>query len=739
MKHHKNRSRAKRQLVEAVRYKWNFKKRNFAISALSAAALIGMSTASWADSSNQTTLSEVVVTGDQDKNKNAYNAQNISLTKYTQPILDTPQSITVISNQQMSDQGVTTMRDALRDVPGISIAAGEAGAQGDSMTLRGFTARNDIYLDGMRDFGSYYRDAFDWDQVEVLEGPSSIAFGRGSTGGVVNQVSKMPENYREITGDLSYGTDQRNRETVDINQPIPHLAPGAAVRLNVMNEQANVTDRDVVENSHFGVAPAITIGLGTPTRATLTYLHEEEHDVPDYGLPWYLNGPAPVSRNNFYGFRSDYLDTNADIVTAKVEHDINDDVTVSDQVRYGDYTRHIRATEPQFVTAPTLSTPLSSILVKPNEIALDSEETFLQNQLNLTSHFKTAFLDHTLVTGTETGRETSDPTRWTYNMPASDNTSLLNPDYDRNFSPTSVVERSSVKATVDTFAVYGLDTIKLNEHWDLMGGLRWDQSDSRYKDGVAHLGFSRTDKMTSYRGALVYKPVENGSIYFDYGTSFNPSAETLSLSAATANIAPEKNETYEVGTKWDLFKKKLSLRSAIFRTDKTNAREPDPTNPLLNVLAGEQLVEGIELEAAGHLTDKWQLSAGYEYLKSREEKSNDFPGAVGSQLANVPANTFNFWTTYDLPWKLTIGGGGNFVDERTASSTVPIDPVTGLVKEVPSYWAFNAMLEYHLNKNVDIQLNVYNLANKYYIDQVHPAHLIPGEGRTAIVSTKFKF
>ena len=750
MKHHKNRSGSKRRLLQVVFQKIYAKKyahqyvpkrsatHSFAINALSAAALIGSMTFSWAkdENPNPATLPEVVVTGRQDKNKGTYNSQDVSLTKYTQPLLDTPQSISVVPRQLMNDQGVTTMRDAVRNVAGISIAAGEAGAQGDNLTLRGFSARNDIYLDGMRDFGSYYRDAFDYDRVEVLKGPSSIAFGRGSTGGVINQVSKVPENYPEISGEATYGSDNKKRVAVDINEPLPNIK-GAALRLNVVDEKSNVSNRDIAENNHSAVAPSLVFGLGTPTRLTLNYLHEQQDDTPDYGLPWLNNAPAPVRRENYYGFKGDnYLKTIADIATVKVEHDISDDVSLRDQVRYGHYTRHFRITEPQ-ITNPTAA--LSSMIVNRNQLSGDSVETFLQNQLDVTTKFDTGFINHTLVTGIESGRETSEPNRYTWaGVPT---TSLLNPNYDQSFSGTRTVT-SRVYTTGDTLAFYSLDTMKLNEHWEVQGGTRWDRFNARYKQSVAPAtAFARSDKMTSWRGALIYKPVENGSIYFDYGTSFNPSAESLALSTATANIAPEENETYEIGSKWDLLNKKMSLRGAIYETVKKNARESDPNNPTLNVLAGQQKVQGIEIEAAGHLTDQWQVYSGYTFMKSRLDKSNFFPTAVGSQLANIPENTFNFWTTYDLPGKLDkfqVGGGGNFVDSRPASSTVP-NAANGLPKKLPSYWVFNAMVGYHLTKNVDLQLNVYNLANKYYYDEIHPSHIVPGEGRTVTLSTKFKF
>jgi catecholate siderophore receptor len=245
--------------------------------------------------------------------------------------------------------------------------------------------------------------------------------------------------------------------------------------------------------------------------------------------------------------------------------------------------------------------------------------------------------------------------------------------------------------------------------------------------------------MPSWRTALVYKPVSIGSVYFAAGTSFNPSAEALSLSASTASLPPEKNRTYEFGTKWDLPNSRLSLRASVFQTTKLNAREPDPTNSLLNVLAGTQRVNGAELEIRARLTSRWDILGSYANLDGRLVSSNYYPAAIGAQLANVPRNSFNFWTTYRLPWRVETGFGGNFVSSRTASTTAPFDPVTGLVKEVPGYWVFNAMASRRLTEHLSIQANINNIANRYYYDELHPAHIVLGPGRSALIGLKFKF
>jgi catecholate siderophore receptor len=660
-----------------------------------------------------------------------------SMPKYQEPLIDTPQTIGVVPQQAMRAQGTTTLRDALRNVAGISLAAGEGGAQGDNLTVRGFTARNDLFIDGMRDFGSYYRDPFNTQEVEVLQGPSSVTFGRGSTGGIVNQASKTPDLNHYMNFGLAFGTDATRRATADVNVPLPKLGPGAAFRLNAMGNIGNVAGRDIAENRRDGFAPSLALGLGTPTRLTLSYFHQNADDIPDYGIPWLFNGPAPVNRNNYYGLENgNYLRTYDDIGTVKLEHDFNSRITVRDQVRYANYVRHAVISEAQIPSTVKPSTPLDKIIATRNEIGVDSTETYLDEQLDLTASFETGFLRHTLVTGIEAGRETSDPTRPKYTAPG---TSLLSPNPADSLGPNPTIT-SSVRDSALTAGVYAVDTVALGRKLMLTGGGRWDRFDNSYSQSVAPVSrFNRVDQKPTWRAAIVYKPVAFGSFYFDAGTSFNPSAETLSLSAGTANLPPESNKTYEFGTKWDLRKSRLTINSSWFRTVKENARESSPANSLLVVLAGNQRVSGAEVDVRGHLTSRWEILSSYAYLDSRVVSSQFYPGAVGYPLANVPKHSFNFWSEYRLPRNFEFGVGTNYVSSRTASSTVPLDATTGLPKQVPGYWVFNAMLSHPLNEHIDLQVNAYNIANRYYYDQLHPAHIVLGPGRSALIGIKFKF
>jgi catecholate siderophore receptor len=652
-----------------------------------------------------------------------------SIPKYSGALRDIPQSIDVVPHSVIAEQNATTLRDTLRNVAGISLAAGEGGSQGDNLTMRGFTARNDLFIDGMRDFGSYYRDPFNVEEIEVLQGPSSMSFGRDSTGGVVNQATKAPGLSRFISGGFDFGADLTRRVALDVNAPVPQLGKNTAFRLNLMGNAGNVAGRDVAENRRAGVAPSLEFGLGTPTRLTLSYFHQNENDIPDYGIPWLFDGPAPVNRHNYYGFRDgNFLRAYDDIGTIKAEHDFSRRLSLRNQLRYANYVRDARITEAQIVTPNT---------VNRNQIAVNSVESYFDDQLDLTANFETGFLRHSVAAGMEAGREISDPVRPKYSNVLT--TSLLNPNENDVFTGIATPS-SDVHATSNSAAVYFVDTVKFARKWDLTGGIRWDRFNTHYTQQVAPASaFNRLDEQPTWRAGLVYHPNPAGSVYVSASTSFNPSAESLSLSASNANLPPEKNHSLEAGTKWDLLGGRLSLRGALFRTGKTNAREPDPAHPLLNVLAGNQRASGVEATVSGRITSRWEVLSGYAHLDASVVSSRYYPAAAGAPLANVPANTLSFWSSYRFSRHWEAGAGGNFVDSRTASSTAPFDPVTGGVRQVPSYWVFQAMASHPITEHVSIQANIYNIAGRYYYDQVHPAHIVPGPGRSALIGLKFKF
>jgi catecholate siderophore receptor len=735
-------------------------------------------------------------------------AGSISLDKFTQPLLVTPQSVSVVPMYVMQDEAVSTLRDTVRNVPGISLAAGEAGAQGDNLTIRGFTARNDIFLDGIRDFGSYYRDSFDYEQVDVLEGPAGIQFGRGSTGGVINQESKVPQVERFVNAEAQFGTDRTRRFTADINSPVAGTLGGTAFRLNAMAEEAGVAGRDAAEIRRFGIAPSLSIGLDTKTSATLSYVHLAENDTPDYGLPWLTNELAPANRHSYFGFpNQNYLKTNDDILTLKVGHDFSRSLNLHTIARAANYPRQAQITEPQICSNAPLSVPVGGFVsslptlaynstvtcpytpatpaeditqVNRNQIQTNSVEGILWDQTEVTARFKTLGIPHNLVAGAEGGQEISNPIRTSYTINKINtvpDTTLLNPDEAQPFAGTPYIT-SIVHTKSKSAGVYFIDTMKLGRLFELSGGVRWDYFNTGYNlyqptppaNGTVTATvapISRVDEQPSYRAAFVYKPSTRGSLYFDYGTSWNPDAESLSLSVGlvNGNVAPEENESYEAGAKWSFLNERLLVEGAWFRTEKDNAHETSPTNSNDIVAAGNQLVKGVQFSVTGRLPEEMDLVAGYAYLDSSVLYSQFFPTAVGYPLANVPRQTFNLFITHRLPLRFNGGLGGNYVAARTASSTVPYVPtsygpaetfalgsapcsvtvttcypvLTTAMKQVPGYWVFSAMLKRPLTKNLELQANVYNLLNRYYIDLPHPSHLIPGPGASALIGVNFRF
>ena len=740
----------------------------------------------------------------------------VGLQQFQQPLIDTAQTVDVVPQYILSEQADTTLRDSLRNVPGISIAAGEGGSQGDSLTIRGFNARNDIFLDGIRDFGSYYRDSFDYSSVDVLEGPASVEFGRGSTGGVVNQETKQPETKPFAVAAAQFGTDALRRGTLDVNQSIEAIPGGTAVRLNVVGEEANVAGRDVTTTRRFGVAPSISFGLDTHTRVTLSYLHEGENDIPDYGLPYFGDTHAAVPVNTYYGIAAaNYLRTTPDIVTARVEHDFGLHVTLRNSLRWANYPREFRITEPQInsaavpvytnidgrnayegvstqigvqcaiVATPSAScfpfnTPLSQVLVKRNQIAGSSTEDMLWDQLSAAIRFSVMHVANNAVVLLEGGRERSDPNRPAFTLPY---ISALNPNSGDPFAPTVATAGVTTHVASQSYGIDFLDTMEITRWLELSGGVRFDYFSTTSESPVntattpvtAATYGERLDKQPTYRAAIVIKPRTAGSVYFDWGTSFDPAAESLSLSGNNATSPPEYNETYEVGAKWNFMHDRLNLNGSIFRTEKLNARETDPTNSLNVENAGNQLVKGLQIGGLGHLPSSFDLIVGYAYLDGFVEKSilnaspfvavntllimakdpraNNAPFYINPAafpLANVPKNSGNLWVTHKLLYRLVGGFGGNYVAARRASSTAVVgvyesqavlnpESVPFVAKSVPGYTLLNLMVRRPIGERFDAQVNIGNLTNKFFIDQPHPGHLVPGEGRNAQFGVNYKF
>jgi catecholate siderophore receptor len=669
----------------------------------------------------------------------------LSSPKYTEPLRDVPQTITVIDQKTIEEQGATTLRDVLKNVPGLTVAAGEGGTPaGDNLTLRGFSARNDIYVDGARDLGPQTRDSFNLEQVEVIKGPSSTFTGRGSTGGTINLISKTPGFKPSYNFDANLGSDKTRRFTGDVNFPLERFGLGdrTAFRLNFLKHDSKVAGRKVIENDRWGIAPTLTFGLGAKSSFTIGYFHLDQKNVSDYGIPWipaannvlidYRDRPAPVPRDTFYGLKNrDFEKLKADLATFQFNYAFNDKLNLRNQFRYGFSTRD------SIATPPRLANNNSTQITRELRAWFTEDETF-DNQTDFSWRFLTGKFEHALVTGVEIIRENN--VRKLRSAPNAA-TTLFNPNPYDEYTGAIIFTPFVGDITADTSSIYLFDTIKFNKQFELSGGFRFDRFDAKGVSATATTltDASRIDNLLSYRAALIYKPLEFGSVYVSYGTSQNPSLEGLSYSTSSAAVKPEKTYTLEAGTKWDLFKNRLLLTGAIFRVDKTNARTPGLPGEELIVLDGRQRVDGIELGATGNFTKNWSILAGYTFLDSEIVNSNAAPtvvnGAniseVGKRLINTPKNSFSLWTTYQFPFKLSVGGGARFVDRRYGN--------TINTRFVESYWLIDATASYKINKFVDLRLNLNNLTDKYYFDRITGGQVVPGAARSVLFSTNFHF
>jgi catecholate siderophore receptor len=648
----------------------------------------------------------------------------------TQPLIDTPQTITAISEAVIQLQGATDLRDVLRNDPSVSAHADEDNAQGTNVYIRGFSARYDMYLDGQLDFGSYYRDPFNLEGVEVLTGPSSVLFGRGSTGGAIAQGSKKPRADEFADGTLSVGTDRLERVTADANLP---LLQGTAFRVNGMAQEAGIAGRDVVGTKRVGIAPSFSAGMDSTTQLTISYLYQRQWDKPDYGVPWVdigaptnVSHPAPVPPDNFYGFQSDYSHVSVNLLTASLRSEPAENISLRNQVRYGVYDQEYREAEPGIRPIIAPGTPLSTITVTRTERGGSAHQTFLDDQLSFTAGFETFGVQHRLVAGAEAGRQNSRPTVLKFSgVPG---TNLMAPNEDQAFSATSTPS-SVVHFVANTQALFATDTLRFGEHWELNGAARVDRFAAHYRNEVpSPVTLEHTDVVPSWRGAAIYKPIPDVSVYAMYGTSFDPSAEGLSLSASTANLAPERSHSVETGAKWDA-NKYLLLSGALFRTVMSNLREASPTDPSTQILAGTARSEGLELEAQGYPTRGWLVLAGLTYMDALILSSPN--GDRGSQLQNAPRTSLRMFSAYDLTGRLTVGGSIAYSSSRVPGTVVDGN---GFRQQVPGYWTASASARYRVASRISLQLNVDNIADRRFYDGLDDNHVNVSAGRSARLS-----
>ncbi|VVD63043.1 TonB-dependent receptor [Pandoraea terrigena] len=662
-------------------------------------------------------------------------------------IRDIPQSVTVIDKAVMQAQGATSFADALRNSPAITLGGAEGGQIGNNINLRGFTARTDIYLDGLRDRGQYYRDTFDLDAIEVLEGPSSMLFGRGSTGGVINQVSKQAnlKPLNEVSGTI--GTNDQYRATFDLNHP---LSDTAAFRINGFAQDIHTT-RDVINNRDWGVAPTLKLGIGTPTQITLSALVQHNRDMADYGTVGYNGSPLPVSKQQFYGLTTDRTVQDVMNLSAKIEHRVDDSLKITNQTQYSRYVIDAIETSPHAVgvsngtggftalpVGPTAGVPsysLDQLWVQLQSHDRKITDSSLYNQTDVVKTFATGPVKHTLIAGAEFGQDTYENQAYS-RTGAGQSTGFLgwipasSTAYYANLPNVTTTARNLAQGTAQTVAFYANDTLELTRHWKVVGGLRWDRFKAQLSNTVSSPGYAtQTVNYTSVRTGVIYQPSDAQSYYFSYGTSFNPSLETLTVTNNTQALAPATNTSFEVGSKWNLFNDNLAINTALFQVTQNNARTQTGTSGEYTN-AGKVRIRGAQVSATGRITPNWQVMGGYMFLNSEVVQAND--GTQGNVLANTPRHSLTLWSTYTLGhWE--VGGGMKYMSMRYAANT-------NLIR-VGGYTRWDATIAYRQPK-YDIRLNLLNVFNKTYFDALVPSdggRAAPGIGRTALLTGTYRF
>jgi catecholate siderophore receptor len=696
-----------------------------------------------------------------------YSGTRQTITRLPAPLRDTPQTVNVITPQLIADQRSVSMEESLRYIPGITFSAGEGGQQGDGPIIRGFVARGDLFRDGIRDPGWYTRDLFNSERVEVYKGPSAFAFGRGSTGGAINTVTKLPNGTTFTEGVITGTTGPGYRMEVDSSGAKDNIWG----RVAALYQDIDTPTRDNVFVRRWGVAPSLS-GQWNQLKATVSYIYQGEESVPDYGftylpqpayskttglltnLGYFGNGaptpPTPAPRSNWYGTPGfDITNTETHIGTLKLEYELNKAWKAVNATRYMINDRFSSPTAPRSlgnnnnvvfasgtgggIQAPFFPPGLMTIGRERRE--RETDNTFFINQTDILGKFETGIFKHSFVSGVEVSHETRDQTRVDLCDPTDIlcRTSLFFPVPG---TPVNAVVQHKPNSTVlDTAAWYATDQIKIAEAVELLGSVRFDHFVQDYVDLDQALPvnqfLSRTDNVWSYRLGAVLHPTKYSSLYVAYGNAFNPSGELGTLaSPSAAALEPEHTNSYEIGGKIDVLDQKLSLSAAAFKIEKTNLRITDPANATITILDGVARVMGVELGAAGKVTDKWSVFTGYSYLDSRILDTPDL-SILNRWLPNTPRNNFTFWNTYDITAQWTIGGGAIYQSLGYAN--------TSNTAFVPEYWKFDAMMQYRFTPNNILQLNVYNITDKLYFAQYFGNNVVPASGRSASLTWRVKF
>ncbi len=659
-----------------------------------------------------------------------------SASKFDLPDQQDPQAKTTLTRELLDARGVYTLREALRSAPGVTMAAGEGGRTGDSLSIRGFAANSDLYVDGLKDNGQYFRDTFATERIEVLRGAAGVLFGRGSTGGVVNTVTRKPTDH--WTGDtaLTAGAYDLYRATAGVGGPVVDDVLG--MRVDAVAQDSG-SFRDEQHLQRFGVAPAVAIRAGERTTITVQGLHQQDDGTMDYGVPMYQGRPADVPVETYYGFKDDsFQNYDVNQGTATIEYRLDRDVTLRNATRYGDYRREYRT---EILGAVNYATDQ----VARTQSLRENEQNNLINQTEMAWKGGFGEREAGLLVGVELARENYDfkgknstgvPTVAVFDPQSPD---TVGAGRANNLDGTL---DSRNETAADTVAGYLLGSCDIVPTVKGVLGLRVDRFSADYTTGPTAAApvaveFSREDTMVSPRAGVIWTPLPELSTYVSWSRAFNPSAETFSLNAASAELGPEQTDNYEVGAKATLLDDAVTVGLALFRLDKSKARTVDPSNTAVQVLDGEQRTDGIELEAAGTV-ERWSIQAGLALMDAQVISSNNttttWDGAVvgveGKRPINAPETSGSLWTSYDLGWGFVVGVGGYAVGDRysdQANSTV-----------VPGYVRLDSMVGWS-DRTWFAQVNMQNLADTVLYETGSARSAYPGTPLTGQLTVGARF
>lgn len=639
-------------------------------------------------------------------------------TKTDTPLVDVPQTISVISREQLDDQGVLSLNDALRFVPGVVLGQGEGHR--DQVTLRGQNSTADFFLDGIRDDAQYYRPLYNVERVEVLKGANAMIFGRGGGGGVINRVSKAPE-FDALSGSATGGVDSFGAWNVALDLGAP-LADGVGLRFNTTYEAFD-NHRQQFGGHFFGITPTLGARLGDDTTFTATYEYAEDRRTTDRGVPSRGGRPLTGYDETFFGSTTaNPSEVTAHLAHARIDHRFSDSLSANLTLHYGWYDKFYSNVYPNGAVSGANTVTLAAY-----NSATRREN--LIGQGNLVWKGGTGSVGHTLLLGFEAGDQSTFNARRNGVFAASPTVPLAETIVVPGVS-FPVISTSS-QSDASFWAVYLQDQIDIGDHVKIVGGLRYDEFEISSTNLVSGFAGQRSDGKWSPRIGLILKPRENVSLYGSYAISFLPQSgdQFAVLDATTQALAPERFENIEAGVKWDV-SGALAFTAAVYQLDRTNTRATDPVTGNA-VLSGSSRAKGVELSLVGRVTDGLDVSLGYT-LQDGEITATTTAAPSGRKLAQLPRHQLSAWGRYNFTERFGFGLG--VIHQSSQYATI-----SNLVV-MPAFTRIDAAFYYDASDRVTLQINIENLTDTGYFPNAHTDNNISvGEPLNAKVTLRIKF